>query len=428
MASRRTRWLAPAVVFLAAVAIDLIWSASFAAPGAGDSSSQNSEWLIKTWETGDGLPDNSVTAITQTPDGYLWFSTFNGLVRFNGVEFKVLNLANTPQLPGEAIVNLHLDKAGRLLLSTYRGMAVLDGAEWRVLFQTQQPDADIVRTFADRANGDVLITTFNGKLLEFSHGQLSLLPAPPGASGEGYLGGVDEEGHWWAVQYKFIGRLENGHWVRMISPPDLPGEAFGVAPALDGGMWLLMGHELCKLRRGVEVSRQTLPELSGGVWSMSEDRGSNVWIATYNQGFYRISVDGRMSRWNASSGWSNNGRCIFEDRENNLWVGTSGDGLLRVTPRRFRHLDLVTGEKGVVVQSVCADRAGGIWAATYGRGLFHLSDREATNVPLASVGLASEWLQSVLIDRSDRVWWDPLKGRFNFWTKLACATSPERKT
>src|SRR5437867_3455539 len=82
------------------------------------------EYLIDTWETEHGLPENSATAIVQTPDGYLWFGTFNGLVRFNGAEFKVFNPANTPQLPSGEIANLHLDAASRLWVSTDSGLVL----------------------------------------------------------------------------------------------------------------------------------------------------------------------------------------------------------------------------------------------------------------------------------------------------------------
>src|SRR5262245_4324342 len=68
------------------------------------------EWIIQTWETEHGLPENSATAMVQASDGYLWFGTFNGLVRFDGVRFKVFDRSNTPQLPSDGIVNLHLDK------------------------------------------------------------------------------------------------------------------------------------------------------------------------------------------------------------------------------------------------------------------------------------------------------------------------------
>src|SRR5262245_15170188 len=54
---------------------------------------------IKSWKAEDGLPQNSVTSIVQTRDGYLWLGTFNGLARFDGVQFKVLVPETAPGLP-----------------------------------------------------------------------------------------------------------------------------------------------------------------------------------------------------------------------------------------------------------------------------------------------------------------------------------------
>ena len=43
-------------------------------------------WRVTTWTTGDALPRGVVYAITQTRDGYIWFTTLGGLVRYDGVE------------------------------------------------------------------------------------------------------------------------------------------------------------------------------------------------------------------------------------------------------------------------------------------------------------------------------------------------------
>jgi ligand-binding sensor domain-containing protein len=191
--------------------IGLASLSSFAALGAGAPIRQDSEWIIKTWETGDGLPDNSVTAIAQTPDGYIWLGTFNGLVRFNGVEFKVFNPANTPQLPSGGIVNLHVDHAGRLLVSTYRGLVMLEGTEWRTL---STPGTDFVRSFAERGDGDLLMTMFGGKVLELSKSRVSELPSPPKLKNGWCFCGADEEGHWWVAQSGFIGRWDDRGWTQ----------------------------------------------------------------------------------------------------------------------------------------------------------------------------------------------------------------------
>jgi hypothetical protein len=84
----------------------------------------DSEYLVDTWQTERGLPDNFVNAIAQTPEGYLWVATFNGLARFNGVEFVVFDAANTPELPTSRITNLHCDRKGRLwIISEYGDLA-----------------------------------------------------------------------------------------------------------------------------------------------------------------------------------------------------------------------------------------------------------------------------------------------------------------
>ena len=54
------------------------------------------QYLRTTWTTENGLPQNTITAICQTPDGYLWLGTFGGLARFDGVKFTVFNTTNAP--------------------------------------------------------------------------------------------------------------------------------------------------------------------------------------------------------------------------------------------------------------------------------------------------------------------------------------------
>jgi sugar lactone lactonase YvrE len=59
--------------------------------------SLESEYIVDFWQTEQGLPDNSINAIAQTPDGYLWIATFNGLARFNGGEFVVFDACQYPR-------------------------------------------------------------------------------------------------------------------------------------------------------------------------------------------------------------------------------------------------------------------------------------------------------------------------------------------
>src|SRR6202040_643977 len=78
-------------------------------------------YSFDVWQTEQGLPQNSVTSIVQTRDGYLWLGTYNGLVRFDGVRFKVFDSSNTPEFQGSRITSLFEDGEGSLWIGHETG-------------------------------------------------------------------------------------------------------------------------------------------------------------------------------------------------------------------------------------------------------------------------------------------------------------------
>src|SRR5258706_5580037 len=76
------------------------------------------DYSFKTWNTENGLPQNSVNSIAQTPDGYIWLTTFDGLARFDGIRFKVFRKQDTPELPTNRLTAMFVDNDGRLWIST----------------------------------------------------------------------------------------------------------------------------------------------------------------------------------------------------------------------------------------------------------------------------------------------------------------------
>src|SRR5215510_8582359 len=60
-------------------------------------------YLVSSWSTESGLPQNSVTSIVQTRDGYLWLGTFGGVARFDGVRFVTYDSGNTQSLHSNGI-------------------------------------------------------------------------------------------------------------------------------------------------------------------------------------------------------------------------------------------------------------------------------------------------------------------------------------
>ena len=74
----------------------------------------DTQYRIETWTTDSGLPQNSVTGLTQTPDGYIWFTTNDGPARFDGIRFKVFNKDNTPEITTYLMTRAFADKSGGL--------------------------------------------------------------------------------------------------------------------------------------------------------------------------------------------------------------------------------------------------------------------------------------------------------------------------
>jgi Two component regulator propeller len=79
------------------------------------------EYLIDMWGTDGGLPSNLVNALAQTPEGYLWIGTHNGLARFDGLRFVVFDPANTPEIRHPRIDGLYVDRRGTLWINTGDG-------------------------------------------------------------------------------------------------------------------------------------------------------------------------------------------------------------------------------------------------------------------------------------------------------------------
>ena len=72
------------------------------------------EFGHQAWLTENGLPQNTVQAIVQTQDGYLWVGTQEGLARFDGLNFTVFDKENTPAFKSNDIRFLYEDKHARL--------------------------------------------------------------------------------------------------------------------------------------------------------------------------------------------------------------------------------------------------------------------------------------------------------------------------
>ena len=78
-------------------------------------------WLVRSWQTDQGLPSSCVTAIAQTTDGFLWVGTAKGLARFDGLQFKGFDSLQLPELADGRISALRVDRRGALWIASGTG-------------------------------------------------------------------------------------------------------------------------------------------------------------------------------------------------------------------------------------------------------------------------------------------------------------------
>ncbi len=387
--------------FVLCVGLLLLWLE--AGPAAAAANPDDEEFIIDNWGTEQGLPDETVTSIYQTPQGGLWFSTFGGLVNYDGVKFTTLNPANTPALPGAAIVAMHQEANGRLWFSTTEGLVVNEGRKW-----TPQPEVAMgsyARSFSER-KGVICLTTFDGRVYRARKGKCEQLPAPPGKVGFGYLGAVDSFGRIWVGQQGFFGFWNDNQW----ESSRLSGAVTNLFQLLgqgrQGDIITVTGAKLRRLQGEQIQSEIGLPpsfNTLAGAWALYEDTKSNIWITTTGLGLYRVSPAGGVKHWTSQNGLPHDGvRVVFEDKEENIWVGSAG-GLLRFKHRNFRNFGRDQGLPDRTLSSLAEIAPGRLLVGTFGKGLFALESGQ----PLQRFDRtepAADFVETILKDRTGNVW------------------------
>jgi len=402
---------ARAILFLALSA----WS--FPAPLLGNSPS-DPEYLIDTWGADEGLPQSGAMAIAQTPDGYLWFGTMGGLVRFDGINFSVFDPSNTPQLPSPAIINLHLDRAGRLWMSTPRSLAYVKDGSWQQFRSDAGWTGNYARFFAESRSGQLYVSSFDNKLFRFSGDHFEEMPVPPVDRKLGFIPYVDEADDLWVINPQFAGKFVDHKWRETISAPVLLQQEapkfrqlIMAGPGRDGTLWIATNRRLLKYRSGRLLSEIRAPFPMKDFWKLREDSSGTVWIASWHDGLYRYSPDGGWHHYTTQNGLADAFvRDVFEDREGNIWVGTDNGGLTRFKRRNFFNWGDAEGLSATEVDSVVAAGQGRVFVGTRGHGVVSVGGAAVTTVLSPNeMKSPTDSVISLLLDRKGTLWAGTLK-------------------
>lgn len=329
----------------------------------------SSEWFARTWQSDDGLPDNSITSIAQASDGYLWVATQGGLVRFDGVQFRRLSLPTISGVPFGMIRALAASESNHLWLALEGGVVISAAADKTRIF-TATDGLPLFRplSIAEDAERAIWVGYSDGSACRFLDNEVKRFSGRDGLPGIGLcILAVDANKQLWFAKAAQIGKFENGKFVSLATVPD---RFVSLGARKAGGMWVCSGREFFKCEEGQKpVKLGELASVGASVEPLAvfEDPLGAVWIGTAASGLFRF--DGtNVARVGTSRGEI---RSITGDTEGNIWVGTSGDGLNRFSPRILKLYGVDDGLPFETLRSVCEDSAESLWAVTQNGLLTH---------------------------------------------------------
>ncbi len=332
-----------------------------------------SQYVHERWGTEQGFPRGPVYAIAQSNDGYLWIGTQAGLIRFDGLNFRLIREA-----PG-------MLNSGSVLGLT--------------------PDGD----------GNLWIRLEGATLLRYRDGVFdSPVPQLPALDSRITATSLTSQGDLLLSLERGTGVYRRNKFEMLSDAAALPrSPVLSVAQTSDGSLWLgTRGAGLFRLHEGRTVPvAEGLPDPK--VNCLLADTAGSLWVGT----------DTGMVRWNGSRLTSEGIPASFQhlqvlailkDRDANIWVGTDSGGLLRLSGGAASSLDNGEGRAHEAVTALFEDREGSLWVGS-DSGLERLRDSAFVTYSLPE-GLPSDGSNPVFVDSEDRMWFPPVQGGL-WWVK-----------
>jgi signal transduction histidine kinase/ligand-binding sensor domain-containing protein len=406
---------------------------------------QASSYLRTDFTVEQGLPDDEVNAIAQTPNGFLWVGTDGGLARFDGEHFAQIRLRTgiSKELPISALltaadgalwvgtdsglayipstavdyfdrslvtmyhpgagpsdrISCLLIRDGILSVGTARGLYRFDHGH----FVTVIPDQPI--SIMDQASdGHLLIVTGHG-FVEWDGSRILRYPGYPRQLGvhddEIFEVHEDRNGVRWFCTGSGVARLVNGSFQK-LAPYNHSAEsrAFRIYEDPQGNLWTNYGSGLFR------ASDKRVEGVALGVHarSMYSDMNGSLWVATTNEGLLRFT-DRTFKMYTPADGLpaANIPMAVLAAHDGTLWVGSNCGGLSRLDGNRFKTYSEKDGLLNSCVWSLAEDASHDLWIGTWGGGLFRFRNGHFTQYS-TSRGLASVVVLSLAAAQDGSLW------------------------
>lgn len=361
------------------------------------------QYNCQNWRVANGLPSDTINAVAQSPDGYVWLGTAKGLVRFDGREFRVLDPSAGGAVNGKNIDALAGRSRGGLWFGLERGgFGYFDGQRFTAMDSDSlaEPSTMTVHVVQETRDGKLLLASNFGAARSAESKPTVRVAALTNTdvfcAYEDALGRV-----WTGTSDRGLFYLQNGHLTAFPDPTLFNEIIFAVAVDREGLIWV--GTEKGLRCYSADFKSLAVPAEVPQTKTLLVDSHGAVWIGTLGNGLYRY-YHGSYCHFDKQAGLANDlVGAIAETRDGCVWVGTA-DGLSQFSDVKFPIYSKTEGMVSETCLSVGASPAGGVWIGT-GNGISRYSGGQFTNLGAQqNNGFRSSWIKSVFEARNGDVY------------------------
>ena len=358
-----------------------------------------------SWTIGDGLPQNSVWTILQTGDGYLWMGTYEGLARFDGVDFKVFDNTNTAEMKSNWVRALAKDRRGNLWVGIENGgLLRVAGDQFAYYSESDGLPSLKVRTLLADNSGNLWIGTDKG-LSRMREGRLENFTIRDGLPGELILSlAEDDRGALWIGTDNGLARLKDGKFTVYRQSDGLTNNVINsLAWSQTDGLWVgtSKGLNLRQNNRFVDFgAKSKLSEYV--IRTLFQDRGGALWIGSDNRGLMRLTNTETILELKGVNDLPDEKvLSVYVGSDGAVWVGRFKTGLNRLRESRFRTFSQPDGIREDTMRAVFGDRSGNLWFSTE-KSVYRMTDGNFKIYALPELSRNS--IYTIAEDRAGGVW------------------------
>ncbi|BDD10600.1 guanylate cyclase [Fulvitalea axinellae] len=306
------------------------------------SNSFHSQWpfanlQIQHFSQDDGLPTAGALSIHQSKSGYIWITTFSGLIRFDGIKMEVFNKKKLPWLNNNVFTEIFETKDGTLYFGGYNGLLIRKEGEWKLLSKESGLPGNVVSAIAQGRDGTIWLGTNNGLCFVSPNDSIVSLST-----------------HRILSQAKIYDIAAQGSTMWVTT------KKFGV-------------FEINKNGTRRHFAKEALHKEFRHILSYPEE--GRIRLST-DSGHRDLFPEGRFEDIGKADGLpGNRSKSFYHDSKGRLWVGTD-TGLCIATENGYSTPLKLKGISHYQVVDITEDREGNIWVATYRNGFFYLKESQ----------------------------------------------------